>query len=118
MIERLQRIATRLASIKPLLLLLGFLSLAAMLASGLDPAWIDGERYLIPSIIVFCWAGALYAIAELFLHVPPILPRSEPWRARLSVRLRRTGLWLLAGLMVILSLALVYLTWQLIRSQM
>lgn len=116
MLERLQRIATHLKLIKRPILGIGFISLAIFLASLLGVPGLQGDFYLILSIIVFCWAGAFFAVTELFISVPPVLTKPASWRARLAVRVHRLLLWLVAGVLGILSLLLVVLTYQLLRS--
>lgn len=115
MIERLQRIATLLTRIRlPIFVLAGF-SLLVLVLSVLDNPLLHNDTLLMPAIIGFCWALMLYSTAELFRHVPDSAAADEPLRTRMAVRARRGLLWILGVLTIASSLALLFLSYQLMR---
>jgi len=97
-----------------LLIAMGALALAGV--SLLDSDWSQDDPRTIPALLVFSWAITLYSFAGLFAF-PPSHPESgAPLRSLLSLRIRRGALWCLALVMLAMSLALVVLTWQLLRT--
>ena len=116
MIERLQVVAGFLAYFRYLFVVLGLFFLALFLLSLFETRWLAGDGMLIPSIIGFCWVTTLYSFATLFANVPakPVAPVGI--RVRFSIWLRRSGLWLIAVLMLSLSLAVLVLSFELLRT--
>lgn len=116
MLERLQVVAGFLAYFRYLFVVLGLFFLALFLLSLFETRWLVGDGMLIPSIIGFCWVTTLYSFATLFANVPakPVAPVGI--RVRFSIWLRRSGLWLIAVLMLSLSLAVLVLSFELLRT--
>lgn len=115
MLERLQRIAFLLRPLRWLLLLIAAGALVLAGVSLMDSDWSQGDT-TIPALLVFSWAITLYSFAGLFAFHPPLPESGAPWRARMSFQIRRGALWCLALVMLAMSLALVVLTWQLMRT--
>lgn len=116
MIERLQRIATFLRPLRLLIFVIGGFSIVVLLLSLFENPWLIGDRLLIPSILGFCWSATLYSISKLFAVVPGKPNAGAGFRDRLSIRLRRGGLWILAVLTVGLTIAVVVLSFELLRT--
>lgn len=114
MIERLQRIATILRPLRPILLLLATASAALMALSVIENPLIHSDQWLIPAMAAMLWSLTLFSMSFFFLDIPEVDP-SMPWRVRLSRKMRRAALWVLGFLFVGLSLALLLLTYQLLR---
>jgi len=115
MIERLQVIASHLHRFRLLIALAGLLALAVLLLSLLDSPWVAAEDCIIPSLLGFTWAIALYSFSGVFARVPL---RPEPgagWRIRLAYKMRRGMMWSLVVLMLALGIALSILTVKLLR---
>ncbi|MCY4358811.1 MAG: hypothetical protein OXD01_14970 [Gammaproteobacteria bacterium] len=116
MIELLQIIAFLL---RPWRLLLLGMSVFSLLLAGLsvtDNPWLASDEWLVPAVVSLMWSLMFYSLSFLFLSVPPQPDSNAQWRYRLVVRVIRTGLGLLALGFVALSLALLVLTWQLVRA--
>ncbi len=116
MIERLQRIATFLNRLMPLIYIGGVFSLGVLLLSVLEATWPGHDRYMIPSLLGFCWALSLFSLASLFRHVPAPAQRGDSLRLRLAIKLRRGLLWLFGLVIVALGLSLLVLSYQLLRT--
>lgn len=114
MIERLQRIATILRPLRPILLLLAAASAGLMGLSLIDNPLISSDQWLIPAIAAMLWSLTLFSMSFFFLDVP-VVDSSMAWRVRLSRKMRRAALWVLGLLFVGLSFALLLLTYQLLR---
>lgn len=115
MIERLQRIATLLARFRLTLFVLGGFSCVMLLLSVLENPWLAGDALLIPSILGFCWALMLFSLSAIFQAAPGREGAATSFRARLSLRLRRLFYWFLGMLTVATVLALLILSYQLLR---
>ncbi len=116
MIERLQRIATFLARFQLLIFAMAGFSLLVMLLSVLENPWLHGDKWLIPSILGFCWALVLHSISKLFIVVPSIPGRGTGFRARTSIRLKLALLWVLGVFILGSGAALLILSYQLLRT--
>lgn len=116
MIERLQRIATILHRFRALITFLGFTSFGVFSISMLNNPWIDGNVWLIPSLLLLCWSLALFSLLSLFQRIPDKVDKTSPWRKRLSNSFRRGAYWLAGAAFVALSSALLMLTYQLLRA--
>tara|TARA_B110000014_G_C19727847_1_gene380217 strand:+ start:211 stop:579 length:369 start_codon:yes stop_codon:yes gene_type:complete len=116
MIKRLQRIASFLKKIRFLIIGLGVMSLLLLLASFFDNPWIESEIWTIPSLLLFCWSLALFSLEELFINVPEKLEKTVSWRLRVSNTIRRAGFRILGMALILLSAALLILSYQLIRT--
>ncbi|MCG8414037.1 MAG: hypothetical protein MI746_07445 [Pseudomonadales bacterium] len=115
MIERLQRIATVLSPARSILAALAILSIAVVILSVIENPWLQSDQWLIPGVAAALWCLVLYSLSYLFLDIPPQPDSAMNWRRRLSVRLRRFGLWILGAVFIGLSFALLALTYQLLR---
>jgi len=115
MIERLQRIATFLHRFRLLLVALGVVGFGVFALSLFENPWLDGEIWMTPGLIAFSWALALYSLLALFQQIPAKVDKSEGWRKRLSVSIRRGALWLIGLALIVLSGSLFYFSYLLIR---
>ena len=115
MIERLQRIAKVLGRIQGVLLILAGGCGIGVVLSLVENPWVPDDSWLLLSFMGCLWFLVLYSLSQLFLHVPPPVASASNWRQRLSLRIRRGGMWLLGAAFLLLSLALVILTYQLLR---
>lgn len=95
-------------------MLAGF-SLLVLALSVLDNPLLDNDTLLMPAILGFCWALMLYSTGELFQVIPDKAGREMALRRRLAVRVRRGMLWILGILTIASGLALLILTYQLMR---
>jgi hypothetical protein len=115
MIERLQLIATFLGRIQPLIIVLGLVCLLLFLLGLFQAGGVTDDELMLPALAGFCWAVLLFSCARLFRHVPAVPAPGAGIRTRLSIRLRRGLLWLLAIALLVVGLAVLVLTWQLLR---
>ena len=116
MIERLQRIASFLEKIRFLIIILGISSFLVLVISFLDNPWFDSDLWSIPSLLLFCWSLALFSLEELFVGAPKKLDKGASWRSRASNATRRAGLRVLGLAFIVLSIALLVLSYQLLRT--
>ena len=116
MIERLQRIASFLEKIRFLIIILGISSFFVLVVSFLDNPWFDSDLWSIPSLLLFCWSLALFSLEELFVGAPKKLDKGASWRSRASNAMRRAGLRVLGLAFIVLSIALLVLSYQLLRT--
>ena len=115
MIERLQRIATILARFRLLVFVLAGFSLVVLILSVLDNPLLDNDTLLMPAILGFCWALMLYSTGELFQAIPEKAGSEATFRRRMAVRVRRGMLWILGILTIASAVALIVLSYQLMR---
>ena len=115
MIERLQRIATLLARFRLPIFVLGGFSLVLLVLSVVENPWLNGDALLVPAILGFCWALMLFSTSEIFQTAPGRAPADASFLRRLAVRFRRAAYWLLGVLTAISALALIVLSYQLLR---
>jgi|FLMP01.1.fsa_nt_emb hypothetical protein len=115
MIERLQRIATVLASFRLSIVVLAGFSLVVLVLSVLDNPLLDSDTLLMPAILGFCWALMLYSTGELFQEIPDKAGSEATFLRRMAVRVRRGMLWILGILTIASVAALLMLSYQLMR---
>lgn len=115
MIERLQRIASILMRLQPLIIILGLAFLALFAYSLLQ---FEGDRNsaLLPAIAGFCWANLLFAFGRLFNQIPERPQAGHGFWRRWDLRFRRTLMTGMAILMLLLTLAVLLLSYQLLRT--
>ena len=116
MLERLQRIATTLSRFRLLILTLGIVSAGVFAVSLFPNPWLDGEAWLIPSLVALSWFLIMHSLNSLFLHIPPKAEKGDSWRNCMSTSIRRGALWLFGLAFVSLTLAVLVLTYQLLRT--
>ncbi len=116
MIERLQTIATFLSRFRSLILVLGLIFVGLFLLKLFEVGPAADYDLLIPSIVSFCWAITLYSFSILFVNVPPKPDAKAGFWARWRARIKRGIVWELAILMLILSAAVLILSFQLLRA--
>lgn len=115
MIERLQRIASFLARIRLLILGLGLGFLGLFVASLFSAAGVGNDALMMPAIAGFCWAGLLLSYSLLFAELPEQPGPQHGFLRRISLRLRRALMSLLALLMLGLTGVVVVLSYQMLR---
>jgi len=113
MLERMQGHARRWRALRPLLLALAMLSLAAGLGVLLTSNNQAGDAYLIPTIVLFLWCLMLHAFLSLFAHVPPPAVMTLPWRPRMMARCKRGFYTLFLWTFAALTALLLITSWQL-----
>ncbi|MCI5106211.1 MAG: hypothetical protein MRY76_05845 [Pseudomonadales bacterium] len=115
MIERLQLIASFLARHQGVILFL-VLAFAALFAYSLFQFQGDGDSLMMPALAGFCWALTLLAYARLFAEIPEKPGKHHGFLQRQSLRLRRAAMQLLALLLILVGLAVLVLSYQLLRT--
>ena len=116
MIERFKRIATILKRIRPVIIFCLTSSLFLMLFSVLQSSLLSFELWLIPSFLAFCWFLALFSFGEIFSFVPELSTRQASWSKRLLNSMHRTWYRSLGGVSVCVFIALIILSYQLLRQ--
>ncbi|MFT4671118.1 MAG: hypothetical protein ACI945_000451 [Pseudohongiellaceae bacterium] len=116
MLERLQTIAKLFSRLKWLLIMVALAGLIGFGLSLFESQVLEGYQLMMPSLVALFWATAGLCFAVLFDNIPPLANPDAGYRQRWSTALRRGGYWLLGSLMILLSLSLVVLSYQLIRT--
>lgn len=116
MLERLQTIAKLFSKLKWLLLLVAIAGLVGFGLSLFESPLLEGYQLMMPSLVALFWATASLCFAVLFEHIPPAADPNGGIGERWASSLRRFGYWLLGSFMILLSLSLVVLSYQLIRT--
>lgn len=116
MLERLQTIAKLFSRLKWLLLIVAVAGLLGFGLSLFESPVLAGYELMMPSLVALFWGTASLCFAVLFENIPPVASPEAGYRERWSVALRRGGYWLLGSFMILLSLSLVVLSYQLIRT--
>jgi len=115
MIERLQRIASFLARLEPLILLLGLGFLSLFVASLFGLGGVRNDALMMPAIAGFCWAALLFSVARLFAAVPEKPTPQHSFGRRLALRLRRAAVAFVALAMAALTGTVLVLSYQMLR---
>jgi len=116
MIERLEKFASQFYWLKPILLILAGLSLATSLLVMLQSTSVSEDVLLIPALLVFCWCCITYSVLNLFVLVPARADKNSGLWNRCKIAAIRGCYLLLATLTIILTLTLVLVSYQLIRT--
>jgi hypothetical protein len=115
MIERLQLIASFLARHQGLILLL-LVAFAALFTYSLFQFRGDGDSLMMPALAGICWALTLLAYARLFAQIPEKPDKQHGFLRRQSLRLRRAAMHVLALMLILVGLAVLVLSYQLLRT--
>ena len=116
MIERLQRIASLLNRLRALIVLLAAGFLLLLVAALFEIAGVSYDALLVPAVIGFAWSATLYSFSGLFARVPERPGPGTPLLRRLRISSQRAMIWVLAILMLALTIALLMLSSQMLRS--
>ena len=116
MIERFKRIATILKRFRLIVILCAFFSFFMMLLSFSQNRWLNGEFWLIPSLLAFGWFLLFFSMGELFASVPELLEKQASWTSKVSNAIRRAGYKILAIILLVVCLSLIILSYQLLRT--
>jgi hypothetical protein len=114
LIDRMGRHAARLDVLRRPLAVLAVLIAAWIAWIVLAIADREGERYLMPSLVVLVWALSACAFVVNFRRVPPAAPAGASLRTRLGRSLRRGWYRFLALLLLTTTAAAVYLSWKML----
>jgi hypothetical protein len=100
MIDKLKIIAEALYFLRIPSVVLGLVSLAAMMTIVVNSKSHDGDFYLIPSFVGLIWSITTYSFLVAFRTVPQKADQSWKFIKRLKRTLVRIGYWLM-GVIVI-----------------
>ena len=115
MIERFKRIATILRRIRPVIICGLATSFLIILVSFFKDSWLSFEFWLIPSFLAFCWFLVLFSFGEIFSFVPELSTKQTSWSKRLFNSVHRTWYRSLGVFSVCVFIALIILSYQLLR---
>jgi len=116
MIERFKRIATILRRIRPVIICGLATSFLIILVSFFKDSWLSFEFWLIPSFLAFCWFLVLFSFGEIFSFVPELSTKQTSWSKRLFNSVHRTWYRSLGVFSVCVFIALIILSYQLLRQ--
>ncbi len=116
MLERLQPIARRLWQFRLLLLLLAIIGLLGFSLSLFDAPVLKGAQVMMPSLVLLFWAMTGLSFGSLFSEIPQQPTADAGMGLRWSLKIKRSVYWIIGAGMIGLVLALVVLSYQLIRA--
>ena len=116
MIERFKRIATILRRIRPAIISGLATSFLIILVSFFKDSWLSFEFWLIPSFLAFCWFLVLFSFGEIFSFVPELSTKQTSWSKRLLNSVHRTWYRSLGVFSTCVFIALIILSYQLLRQ--
>lgn len=110
MIDHFSAFSKKLVRLKPLFFAA---TVAATVAFGYVMLFAENagqDVYLIPSIVVVLWSLVCSLLLSIFPYVPPMPAKQQPLRARLKIRLARSGYHLVSWLFCALSVSAAWIT--------
>lgn len=114
MIDKLQKIAGRLQFLRLPALVLGLVSLAAMILIILSSKSHKEDYYLIPSIVGLLWSVATYSFLVNFSSVPEKGDSTWKFFARAKRSAIRAGYWLMGALFILTTLGALFVSYRMI----
>lgn len=112
MIDALKIVSKRFRWTKPLAFIIGVVFLSLFLASIFGLGGIEGDIYLIPSILGFIWSGLFYFMVSTFASVPQQPARDTQFIEKIKVRFKRGIYYVLSIIFVVLTVAMVSLSFK------
>ncbi|MEX0619611.1 MAG: hypothetical protein WDZ76_12220 [Pseudohongiellaceae bacterium] len=116
MIERLQKFATRILWLRPVILVVAVASMATVVWSLVRPDVGAGDRLIIPGIVLFSWSAMYLCVTGLFSSVPAKPDQRTRWVDRLAIGVKRGLFRILAWCFLLLTLVLLVISYQLIST--
>ena len=114
-LEKLHRVALALAPLQGLCLTAVAVLGAIVALSIFEISVFAGDVYLIPSFVGFLWLLALYSFIVCFRSLPPRKGPGAGWSMRLRLLLARGAYWLIAVLLLCVSVSLVLVSVRFLR---
>lgn len=99
-----------------MLIVLGAAALATALWIAIQSGDSAESSGLIPALLLCGWCVLLLSFVNLFHAVPPSAGPGLDWRARLAISLQRALLWGVGFGFLLLSLALVLVSYKLLSA--
>lgn len=115
MLEKLAALSRKLRWARPVTVIAGLVCCALFIASIFGWANLQTDSYLIPSLLGMAWSALCFAMITLFPHVPAAPANNTAFFSKAKVRLQRGLFYLLGLLFLLLSAAMLALSYQLIR---
>lgn len=116
MLERLHTIAKFFSRLRWVLLSVAIVGLAGFSLSVFESPLLEGRQLMMPSLVALFWGATALCFIALFEEIPTAPPKDASLRQRWSYKLRRGGYWVLGIAMILLSISLLLLSYQLIRA--
>ena len=113
MLEKLQRIAQAIQFLRLPSIIVGIASLASVIGIVLTSKSHEGDRFLIPSIVMLFWAVNAHTFITTFRAVPGRTPESPGFWARVRSRVFRGWYWAVGVIFLGATAAVVLMTYQL-----
>ncbi|MFK8016356.1 MAG: hypothetical protein AB8G17_13060 [Gammaproteobacteria bacterium] len=87
--------------------IIGVLFLALFVVSVFAPGGMDGDVFLMPSVVGVLWTSLFFVLVSGFAVIPEKPAAGTRFFARVKIRLKRGAYHLLALIFVVLSIAVV-----------
>ncbi len=97
-------------------MLLAIIGLSGFSLSLFDAPILDGAQIMMPSVVLLFWAMTAISFGSLFSEIPAEPPKDSGFRLRWALKLKRMAYGVVGVVMMGLVLALVVLSYQLIRA--
>jgi hypothetical protein len=114
MIDLLNKIATSLQFLRIPVIVLGLISLAAMITIIIDSKSHAEDFYLIPSAVGVLWSITSYSFIVNFTSVPQKADPSWKFLTRLKRHVRRAGYWLLGVVFIATTAGALFASYRMI----
>ena len=114
MLEFLSSISKKLVWTKPITLMITLIFVIILLSSIFNVGYFKDDIYLIPSLVGALWAGLLFNLVHVFPHLPQKPNTDIALLSRLKLRLMRFIFSFLALGFLILTVAVVILSFKLL----
>ena len=113
-LETFSVISTRLYWSKPIVVVLGLVFVSVFVASILGLGGFDTAALLIPSLLGFFWSAIYFILLTMFPSVPPRPGKEVKLLRRIKIRFQRRMYYLLALILIILTMAILFLSLKLL----
>ncbi len=97
-------------------MLLAIIGLCGFSLGLFEAPILGGAQIMMPSVVLLFWAMTAISLGSLFSEIPPYPPEDAGFRLRWALKLKRMAYWVVGVAMIGLVLALVVLSYQLIRA--
>ncbi|MEZ5489971.1 MAG: hypothetical protein R3F50_06585 [Gammaproteobacteria bacterium] len=111
--EKLHELAVRLTWLQPLAAIVGVSAFFVAGYVALDPG-MELERKLVPTFLLSCWCLLVFTLVSLFRAIPPAIDNNQGFFLRQKIRLQHFLRNILALLFLILTVALLVLSYRLL----
>ncbi|MBV1879138.1 MAG: hypothetical protein KUG79_15965 [Pseudomonadales bacterium] len=112
MIEMLGAISTKLRWAKVLVCLLGVCFFGLFVSSIFNVPATNSDEYLLPSVVGVIWSALFFLLIATFSNIPSKPLKQDKFFVKLKVRIKRSGYHVLGVIFVVLTIAVLMLSFK------